>query len=54
MVFLSRLTSVLVDDSFKNLDLPAEFEDKFPGSITIDQTVAVWKHIVHYQEKIKH
>ena len=38
---------------FEDLHLPAQFLEKFPDSITLDQTVAVWKHIVFYQEKMK-
>ena len=38
---------------FEGLDLPAQFFDEFPDSITLDQTVAVWKHIVFYQERLK-
>jgi len=28
------------------------FRDEFPGSITLAQSVAVWKHIVRYQKKL--
>ena len=36
-------------------ELP-QFSNEFPDSITVDQAVATWKHIVHYsyQEKLKH
>ncbi len=44
---------VLVEEMFESLDLPKEFEDNFPGDITISQAVAVWKYIVHYQETLK-
>ena len=38
---------------FEGLDLPAQFFEDFPDSITLDQTVAVWKYIVFYQERLK-
>ena len=28
-----------------------QFSNVFPDSITVDQAVATWKHIVLYQEK---
>ena len=28
------------------------FRDEFPDSITLAQSVAVWKHIVRYQKKL--
>ena len=40
-------------EAFEGLDLPAQFCDEFPESITLDQTVAVWKHIIFYQERLK-
>jgi len=30
-----------------------QFEEEFPESITVDQVVAAWKHIVDFQENIK-
>ena len=45
---------MLVQDRYESLDIPVEeFEDHFPDDITISQAVAVWKHIVIYQEKLK-
>ena len=29
-----------------------DFHDEFPGSITLAQAVAVWKHIVWYQKRL--
>ena len=50
-----RLTDILVEDHFKHLGIDSEtFSAKFPQTITLDQTIAVWKHIVHYQEEQKH
>lgn len=51
--FVFRLRDVIVDDHFKHLGMEERFYDEFPDSVTLDQTVAVWKHIVLYQEKIK-
>ena len=48
-----RLKDVIVADQFEHLQLDSRFYDVFPDSITIAQTVAVWKHIVHYQERLK-
>ena len=30
-----------------------QFSNEFPDSITVDQAVAAWKHIVLYQEKLR-
>ena len=46
------MTDVLAEDMFSHLDLDPQFFDKFPASITLDQTVAAWKHIVVYQDKL--
>ena len=48
-----RLKDVICADQFEYLQLDSRFADVFPDSITIAQTVAVWKHIVHYQERLK-
>ena len=45
-----RLVDVLTQDLYKGLDIPEEFEEHFPGDITVSQAVAAWKHIVNYQE----
>jgi len=29
-----------------------DFQDEFPDSITLAQSVVVWKHIVRYQSKL--
>ena len=29
-----------------------QFSNEFPNTITVDQAVATWKHIVLYQEKL--
>ena len=47
--FLISLKEVIVQDQFEHLRISTEF----PDSITLDQTVAVWKHVVLFQEKIK-
>ena len=31
-----------------------QFSAEFPKRITVDQAVATWKHIVIYQEDLKH
>ena len=48
-----RVCDVLVEDQFKHLDMEEHFSKEFPGTITLDQTVAAWKHIVQYQERQK-
>ena len=30
-----------------------QFTDEFPYSITVDQAVATWKHIIYFQENIE-
>ena len=49
----NRVRDIIVEDQFKHLDVEEHFYDEFPESITLDQTVAVWKHIVEYQERLK-
>ena len=34
-------------------DQLSQFAEEFPGSITVDQAVATWKHIVNFQENIE-
>ena len=34
-----------------HLDIQEHFFDEFSDTISLDQTVAVWKHIVFYQKK---
>jgi len=36
-----------------NLPEIKHFQDGFPKSITLAQSVAVWKHIVRYQKKLR-
>ena len=52
-LYLCRLRNVLEQDQFQHLDMEDHFSAEFPISITLDQTVAVWKHIVHYQKELK-
>jgi len=44
---------VLVEGNYDNLQLPENFKDDFPDTITVAQTVATWKHIVDYQKENK-
>ena len=48
----SRLVDTLEEFLERN-GLPEikHFWDEFPDSITLSQSVAVWKHIVRYQKK---
>ena len=39
-------------DQTEQEQLP-QFSAEFPDSITVDQAVATWKHIVLYQEDLK-
>ena len=39
-------------DQTEQEQLP-QFSNEFPYSITVDQAVATWKHIVLYQEKLR-
>ncbi len=48
-----RLRDVLEADQFEHLGIFHQPENEFPDSITLDQTVSLWKHIVDYQEKLK-
>ena len=43
----------LLEGNYENLELPDNFKDEFPASITVAQSVAAWKHIVNYQEENK-
>ena len=52
MLFCS-LKDILVEDQYQYLGINPDQLEKFPDSICLDQTVAVWKYIVHYQEKLK-
>ena len=47
----SRLKTVLMGDQFEYLGMKAQLSVDFPESITLDQAIAVWKHVVLYQEK---
>ena len=47
-----RLGDVILHDEFEYLDMKAQLS-KFPKSITLCQTVAVWKHIAQYQKNQK-
>jgi hypothetical protein len=44
---------IIVEEQFKHLDVEGHFYQEFPGSITLDQTVAAWKHVVDYQKELK-
>jgi len=46
-----RLRDILNEDRFKHLEIDVK---ELPESITLNQTVAVWKHVVCYQEKHSH
>ena len=46
----SRLRDVTETDQFSHLGIEGHFYKEFPESITLDQTVAVWKHIVLFKE----
>ena len=48
--YLSRLRDVTETDQFSHLGIEDHFYKEFPESITLDQTVAVWKHIVVFKE----
>lgn len=48
-----RVRDIIVEDQFKHLDVEEHFYDEFPETVTLDQTVAVWKHIVEYHERLK-
>ena len=47
------IVDTITQDRFKQLEIEEHFEEAFPNTITLDQTVAVWKHIVSYQEELK-
>ena len=46
-----RLKDVIVQ--FEHLGIETHFSTEFPDSITLNQTVSVWKHVVLFQENIK-
>ena len=49
----SRLVDTLEEFLQRNgLSGIKHFQDEFPDSITLAQSVAVWKHIVRYQKKL--
>ena len=48
-----RLKDVIVQDQFEHLGIEVQFFDELPDSINLDQTVAVWKHIVLYQANLR-
>ena len=49
LIYLHRLRDVITADQFQHLEIEEDFQNVFPESVTLDQTVAVWKHIVRYQ-----
>ena len=46
-----RLVDVIVEDHFEHLGLEKHFVEVLPETITLNQTVALWKCIVNYQDK---
>ena len=48
-----RLKDVIVEGPFEHLEMDPQFAEEFPDTITLAQTVAVWKHIVDYQDRLK-
>ena len=38
---------------FSYFDLPAGCFEEFPESVTLSQTVAVWKHTVLYHSRLR-
>ena len=48
-----RLKDVLIQDQFEHLELESHFSTDFPDSLTLDQAVSLWKHIILYQETIR-
>ena len=51
--YCSRLVDTLEEFLQRNgLSGIKHFQDEFPDSITLAQSVAVWKHIVRYQKKL--
>lgn len=48
-----RIRDILVEDQFKYLGIEEAFSTEFPASISLNQTVAVWKYLVCYQDKLK-
>lgn len=52
-MLLFRIGDVIISlDQFEHLNLDDNFDTTFPKSVTLDQTIAVWKHTVLYQEKL--
>lgn len=45
---------MMCEEKFQHLDVGAQFKTTFPKSITLNQTIAVWKHIVLYQKQEEH
>lgn len=50
VLYPCRLRDVITAGQFEHFDIEDYFKDEFPESVTLDQTVAVWKHIVLYQK----
>lgn len=49
-----RIRDVLdpsITDQFMHLEIQDHFFEEFPDDVSLDQTVALWKHIVFYQKK---
>lgn len=47
----SLVEEVTIHNERYGLEPLPKFAEKFPKSITLGQTIATWKHIVHYQQK---
>ena len=51
----SLIDTLVADlDNYELEELPPQFEEQFPQTITVGQAVATWKAIVFYQQQHEH
>ena len=53
MFICSLVDDVLENLSFGDTEMLKKTLESFPKDITLGQTVATWKHIVQYQERLR-